>query len=91
MALVSSPELLMPMTRRESMESTTKPNFAPYFGLNETKSSLFLFVSHDLLAYLGMRSPPCRTYCGQTVESGKVNKRLGHTDRYIPYTKALLR
>nr|WP_297347808.1 oligopeptide/dipeptide ABC transporter ATP-binding protein [uncultured Glaciecola sp.] len=89
MALVSEPELLIADDSTRSMESTTKNQILRLLsGLNETKKLSILFVSHDLLAISSMAHTMTVLYCGQTVESGKVQDL--HNRPLHPYTKALL-
>ncbi len=88
-ALVSSPSLLIADDPTRGMEITTKTQILKLLTqLNKTRDLSILFVSHDLLAIASMASSMTVLYCGQTVESGpmqKLKKRPLH-----PYTKALL-
>lgn len=88
-ALVSAPRLLIADDPTRGMEITTKTQILKLMTqLNKTRDLSILFVSHDLLAISSMADTMTVLYCGQTVESGKMQhlkKRPLH-----PYTKALL-
>ena len=88
-ALVSSPKLLIADDPTRGMEITTKIQILKLLTqLNKTRDLSILFVSHDLLAISSMANTMTVLYCGQTVESGKmqqIKRRPLH-----PYTKALL-
>ena len=88
-ALVSAPQLLIADDPTRGMEITTKTQILKLLTrLNKTRELSILFVSHDLLAISSMANSMTVLYCGQTVESGRMNqlrKRPLH-----PYTKALL-
>lgn len=88
-ALVSSPQLLIADDPARGMEITSKTQILKLLTrLNKTRDLSILFVSHDLLAIASMANTMTVLYCGQTVESGtmdKVKRRPLH-----PYTKALL-
>ncbi|MCV2883159.1 ATP-binding cassette domain-containing protein [Aestuariibacter sp. AA17] len=88
-ALAPNPELIIADDPTRGMEITTKAQILRLLTrLNKTKDLSILFVGHDLLAISSMATSMTVLYCGQTVESGpmdKVRKRPLH-----PYTKALL-
>ncbi|AWL11329.1 Dipeptide transport ATP-binding protein DppD [Saliniradius amylolyticus] len=89
MALVSKPELLIADNPTMGMEPTSKVQVVKLLNkLNKTRSLSLLFVSHDLQAIFSIAKSLTVLYCGQTVESGpldKIRKRPLH-----PYTNALL-
>jgi cationic peptide transport system ATP-binding protein len=89
MALVSRPKLLIADNPTMGMETTTKVQILKLLTrLNKTQGLSVLFVSHDLLAIAAMADTMTVLYCGQTVESGRmeqIKRRPLH-----PYTKALL-
>lgn len=89
MALISKPKLLIADAPTTGMEITTKSKILKLLNkLNKTQNLSILFVSHDLLAIANMADSMSVLYCGQSVESGKmeqIRRRPLH-----PYTKALM-
>lgn len=88
-ALVSAPRLLIADDPTRGMEITAKTQILKLMTkLNKTRDLSILFVSHDLLAISSMADTMTVLYCGQTVESGKMQKLKKRP--LHPYTKALL-
>ncbi|TDF39573.1 ATP-binding cassette domain-containing protein [Alteromonadaceae bacterium M269] len=89
LALVSQPKLLIADDPTMAMVPSTKIQILKLFKhLNQTRGLSILFVSHDLLSIFSMADSLTVLYCGQTVETGKMDKILKRP--LHPYTQALL-
>jgi cationic peptide transport system ATP-binding protein len=89
LALISKPKLLIADDPTMAMVASTKIQILKLFKhLNQTRDLSILFVSHDLLSIFSMADSLTVLYCGQTVETGRMDRILKRP--LHPYTQALL-
>lgn len=89
MALASEPKLIIADDPTKGMEINSKTQVLNLLSrVNQVRNTSILFVSHDLLAIASMAHYMTVLYCGQTVETGEINKLRKRA--FHPYTQALL-